>query len=152
MTSPKRPVLGTIAVVCHLIEGRPHVILIQRGKDPNKGAWGFPGGHVEWGETAEAGAARELREETSVIATPVDILTTLNVMRSNAAGEVVSHYLLTAVACDYVSGTPHPDDDAADARWVAVDDLAASDLGLLPQVIEVAKAAQTRLLSRIDSV
>ncbi len=146
MTPLKRPVLGTIAVVCHEIDGRAHVILVQRGKDPSRGAWGFPGGHVEWGETAEAGAARELLEETGVTALPNEIIKTLNVLRRDDSGAVVTHYLLTAVACDYVNGTPTPDDDADAARWIAVEDMADSGLDLLPDVIAVAQMAQARLL------
>ena len=51
---------GAIVVLLH--EGR--VLLVQRGKAPDLGLWGFPGGHVEPGESAEAAALRELHEET----------------------------------------------------------------------------------------
>ncbi|KAL3918280.1 MAG: hypothetical protein SGILL_004314 [Bacillariaceae sp.] len=42
-----------------------HYLLIQRGKAPNAGKWSFPGGRLEWGESALEGAQRELAEETS---------------------------------------------------------------------------------------
>jgi ADP-ribose pyrophosphatase YjhB (NUDIX family) len=42
----------------------PHYLLIQRGKAPNAGKWSFPGGRLEWGESALEGAQRELAEET----------------------------------------------------------------------------------------
>ena len=42
----------------------PQYLLIQRGKAPNQGQWSFPGGKLEYGETALQGALRELREET----------------------------------------------------------------------------------------
>jgi ADP-ribose pyrophosphatase YjhB (NUDIX family) len=38
--------------------------LIQRGKEPNKGIWSFPGGKVEVGESSINAAKRELWEET----------------------------------------------------------------------------------------
>ena len=62
-----RPLVGVIAVVCH----RDRVVLVQRGKQPSAGMWGFPGGHLELGETALQAAARELHEETGVTALPL---------------------------------------------------------------------------------
>ncbi len=144
--SPQRPVLGAIAVVCHVIHGLPHVILVQRGKDPNRGAWGFPGGHVEWGETLVQAAVRELLEETDVTATALETLPPVDVIEADDTGTVTMHYVLGAVICSYVSGSPTPLDDAADARWVPVDQIEHLGLDLLPQVAEVARAAQARVL------
>ncbi len=56
------PRLGAIAVLVR----DDRALLVQRGKMPDAGLWGFPGGHVEPGETALAAAVRELREETGV--------------------------------------------------------------------------------------
>ncbi len=144
MSDLNRPVLGAIAVVCRLIDASPHVILVQRGKAPNAGSWGFPGGHVEWGETLAEAAQRELLEETGVIAQPIHALPTLDVITRDAADTVQGHYVLGVIQCRYVSGTPEPRDDAKEARWIPVENLHTSGLPLLPQVIEVAEtAAQT---------
>jgi mutator protein MutT len=110
--SPK-PKLGAIAVVVR--DG--HVLLVERAKAPNAGTWGFPGGHVEWGETALEAAVRELFEETGVTASSPRYLTNLDVMAQDEAGAVQHHYLLAVVLCDYVSGEPVAADDASDARW-----------------------------------
>jgi len=115
MTAPK---LGAIAVVVR--KGR--MLLVQRKKNPNAGTWGFPGGHVELGETAMQAAVRELAEETSVVATPNRYLTNLDVIVHDADGALQYHYLLAAVLCDYVSGEPVAADDAMDARWFAPDE------------------------------
>ncbi len=40
------------------------VLLVERGIDPFKGCWAFPGGFLKMDETTEAGALRELKEET----------------------------------------------------------------------------------------
>jgi 8-oxo-dGTP diphosphatase len=43
-----------------------HVLLVRRAFAPSRGAWDVPGGFVERGETAEAAAKREAREELGV--------------------------------------------------------------------------------------
>lgn len=146
MSPAQRPVLGAIAAVCHVIDGRAHVLLVQRGKEPNRGAWGFPGGHVERGEVIVAAALRELHEETSITAKPLETLPPLDVIERNAQGDVTLHYVLGAVLCAYETGTPTALDDAADVRWVPVDDIETLGLDLLHQVAEVARKAQARVL------
>ena len=131
-----RPKLGAIAVV--LREG--HALLVQRGKAPGKGLWGFPGGHVEPGETGLAAAARELLEETGVTATPLRYITNADVLIRDDAGQLTHHYLLAAVLCDYISGTPVAADDAADARWVPLDRI--EELPLTERVMDVLEAAR----------
>lgn len=137
MSGPAAPVLGAIAVVCR--DGE--VILVQRGKAPRQGMWGFPGGHVELGETALDAAVRELREETGVEAVARRYLNNIDVIVRSEDGVVQTHYLLAAVLCDYVSGEPVAADDAASAGWFAVETLEDSGLALLDQVIATARLA-----------
>ena len=135
------PRLGAIAV---LVEG-DRVLLAQRGKFPDRGLWGFPGGHVEPGETALEAARRELLEETGVRAKPVEYLTNVDVIRHDAQGRVVVHYLLAAVLCADPEGTPRADDDAQDAAWVPVDQVRS---GALPMSAQVARVMELALLRR----
>ena len=46
--------------------GKLKVLLIERGQDPYKGKWAFPGGFVQMDESCEEGALRELEEETAL--------------------------------------------------------------------------------------
>ena len=47
-------------------EKEPRVLLIQRGNEPFKGCWAFPGGFMDMDETTEECAVRELEEETGM--------------------------------------------------------------------------------------
>jgi len=53
------------AIVVRYDAGEPRVLLVTSRRNPKH--WIFPKGHVELGETAEAGALREAREEGGVV-------------------------------------------------------------------------------------
>lgn len=42
------------------------LLLIQRLREPEAGAWGLPGGKIDFGETAETAVVREIEEELGV--------------------------------------------------------------------------------------
>ena len=123
MSDPRAPLtaprLGAIAVVLH----KERFLLVKRRNAPNAGTWGFPGGHVELGETALQAAARELAEETGVIATPERYLTNIDVIAPGDDGRIAVHYLLAAVVCRYVYGEPQAADDAEEAGWFTPDQI-----------------------------
>jgi 8-oxo-dGTP diphosphatase len=66
-----RPFLGTAVIVERNNKPFPfqpgHEILLHKRKpDYTGGAWGFPGGHLEFGETFEQSARREAKEEADL--------------------------------------------------------------------------------------
>lgn len=132
------PRLAALAVV---LRG-DQVLLVQRRNQPDAGLWGFPGGHVEPGETALAAAARELAEETGVTASPLTYLDNIDVIERGADGALRFHFLLAAVLCDYVSGEPVAGDDALAAGWWPVEAVAQ---GAPPQSASVAAVLQKAL-------
>ncbi len=134
------PKIGALAVVLH----DQQVLLVQRSKQPDAGLWGFPGGHVEWGETVLDAAARELMEETGLIAEPMAYLDNLDLLLRDDDGQVQAHYLLVGVACRYVSGTPVAADDARDARWFPIAQIVAQNLPMSDRVPDLLSLALAR--------
>ena len=92
---PKRPVPAVGAIVFR--DGA--VLLVKRGAEPNRGRWSLPGGSLEIGETVEAGAVRETREETGVDVQPLRVLDVRNFIERKD-GEVRWHYVLIDVLCE----------------------------------------------------
>lgn len=117
------------------------VLLARRRNPPDAGLWGFPGGHVEPGETALAAAVRELAEETGVIATPRLYLDNVDLIRHAADGALEFHFLLAGVLCDYVSGQPVAGDDALEAAWFPVEAVLSGALPLSAHVDDLLQRA-----------
>lgn len=132
-----RPVVGVIIVV----RRGNQVLLAQRSRGSYLGKWGFPGGHVERGETIIEAGMRELAEETGVKADPRGVFTHLDVIGRESSGAVPFHYVLLAVLADWISGEGVAADDAAALRWMTLDEMAAGALPLLPDVERVARMA-----------
>lgn len=97
------------------------VLLVERGKEPYKGHWAFPGGFLDMDETAEEGAARELKEETGVGHVILEQLQTFSDVDRDPRERVITIAFYTLVwQKDYqVAGS----DDAADARWFHLSEL-----------------------------
>jgi len=143
------PKIGALAVVLH----QEQVLLVQRSKQPDAGLWGFPGGHVEWGETVLQAAERELLEETGITAEPLHYLDNLDLLKRDDEGQVSVHYLLVGVACQYISGEPEAGDDAKDASWFPIDQIRQGKLPMsdrVPDLLEQALKAN-QAFARPDS-
>lgn len=85
------------------------IVLVER-KFPPPG-WAIPGGFIEVGESAEAAAIREAREETGLEVTLIELLG----VYSDPTRDPRRH-TLTAVYIGLADGVPRASDDAADAR------------------------------------
>ena len=108
----KQPKLAVDAVV---FDGAGRLLLIKRKSPPFQGCYALPGGFVEYGETVEEAARRELKEETGVTAKTRHLVGIYSQADRDPRGHVVSVAFLMKVR----TATPKADDDAAAAEFVA---------------------------------
>lgn len=96
------------------------LLLIRRGHGPAQGEWSVPGGRVEEGELLAEAVVRELAEETGL---------------EGVCGELVGwvervaddhHFVILDFAVQLLdpSATPVAGDDAAEVRWVPLEEVA----------------------------
>ena len=125
------------------------LLLVRRGHGPAAGAWSVPGGRVEHGETLAEAVVREMVEETGLEGVCGKLVGWAEVLpdteRSEqalgaAAGtDPAADGPFHAVILDFrvtllEGGEPRAGDDAAEARWVRLTDVA--DLALAPGLAE----------------
>jgi len=95
-------------------EAEPKVLLIQRGDQPFKGGWAFPGGFMNMDETTEQCAIRELEEETGLKVSKVNQIGAYSKVERDPRGRTVTvAYLAIVDAPIAVNGQ----DDASKAQW-----------------------------------
>jgi 8-oxo-dGTP diphosphatase len=99
----------TVDIIIEIVDGRRRGIVLIERKNPPSG-WALPGGFVEYGETLEAAAVREAREETSL---DVELLGQLGAY-SDPSRDPRFHTIST-VFLARASGQPRGADDAKTA-------------------------------------
>ena len=93
-------------------------LLIQRGINPNRGAWQIPGGYVEADEEIIDAVEREVLEEAGIVARVSDVIGVRHALGAPAANIYVVFRL------DLVSGEPrHDGDETLDAGFFGMDEI-----------------------------
>ena len=105
--APHRTPAPTVDVIISLPGDR--VVLVARRFEPL--GWALPGGFVDLGETVEAAAVREAREETGLAVTLTDLLWVYSDPRRDAR-----QHTMSTVFLGRADGEPRGGDDAAEAR------------------------------------
>ncbi len=98
------PVAGCV------VEHADGVVFVRRGGATGRGRWALPTGFVEWGEAAEAAAARETREETGLDVVLTSLLGVYSYAEPRESGLIVLYVAAS------IGGTLRSGDDAQEAR------------------------------------
>lgn len=106
--SPRTPRLAVDLII--EVEG-DRIVLIRRRNPPH--GWALPGGFVEYGESLEAAAVREAKEETGLDIELIRQLHTYSDPSRDPRGHTVSTVFIASA-----QGTPQAGDDAGDVRTV----------------------------------
>ena len=105
-----------IAVDLIIELGGDRIVLIRRRNPPH--GWALPGGFVEYGESLEAAAVREAREETGLTVELTRQFHTYSDPARDPRGHTVSTVFIAKAR-----GIPQARDDAGDVRTVGLHEL-----------------------------
>ena len=119
MAQPGRPAHALQVSVKGVIVRDRRVLLLRNERDE----WELPGGRIEPGETDAEALVREMQEETGLAVEAGPLLG--GERRPAQDGDVLD---IRDYAATVTGGTLRPGDDAADARWVDLADLAALEV------------------------
>jgi 8-oxo-dGTP diphosphatase len=117
---PRPSVTVDIIIICKF-EDKMKILLIQRGNEPFKNKWAFPGGFIEMDETLEESAVRELHEETGLQEVRLHQFGTYGDPGRDPRGRTVSvvFYGFTDIRNSLVAGS----DDAKNAGWFGMNEI-----------------------------
>jgi ADP-ribose pyrophosphatase YjhB (NUDIX family) len=102
-------------------DGDGRLLLIQRLTEPESGAWGLPGGKIDFGEPAKTTARREIAEELGI---DIEILHLACISEIIDAGDG-RHWVSPIYEARIVSGEPavQEPEKHGGCAWFALSDL-----------------------------
>ena len=121
---PDHPWVGVGVVV--ILDGR--LLKVKSGKERNKGKWSIPGGGVELGETVYEAAVRETLEECSLHVEILKVIDTADNIVQDDSGRIKYHFTIIDLLGRYVSGEVKAQSDAAECRWVVLEEIESLDI------------------------
>ena len=139
------PAVTADAVLFAIRDGKLHMLLIERGDEPFRGSWAFPGGFIGIDEDLAAAVHRELAEETGISGVELEQFHTFGRPGRDPRERVITVAYLGVMADG--GEEPRAADDAAAAAWLAID--ALPDLAFDHN--EMAETAFATLRQRIET-
>ena len=106
------------AVAIAVLDEQGRILLVKRGIEPGLGKWSLPGGYIELGESPEEAAIRELKEETKLKGSGLEIIGVYN-----QENPFYGYVLLIGYLVKEIKGNPSPSDDAASIGYFFIDEL-----------------------------
>lgn len=114
-----RPEVTTDCVILGFDGSELKMLIVKRGIEPFKGSWALPGGFLRMHETIEECAQRELLQETGVEQSFMKQFGVFSALDRDPRGRVVTVAFYALVKLTEVKGG----DDAAEAKWVSLDEI-----------------------------
>ena len=136
-----RPCVTTDCVVFGFDGAKLNVLLIERGIEPYKGCWAFPGGFLNMDETALQGAKRELYEETGLKNAYIHQFHAFTEVNRYPRDRVITIAYYALVKKSEVKGG----DDAAKAQWFPCDKVPSLAFDHLMILREAEKALRRQI-------
>ncbi len=110
-----------------ILEKDGKILLGMRHPDPDKadsafrsaGEWCLPGGKLEWGESIEDGAIREVKEETGITISDPEVISVHNCMNEHA------HFMTVGLVTHQWQGEAlvMEPNEIIEWKWFSLDDL-----------------------------
>lgn len=123
--------------------GAPEVLLVRRA---DNGAWTPVTGIIDPGEQPAVAAAREVLEETGVVAQPELLVRVQSQPEGRHVNGDIAQYLDLTFRFAYVSGQAHPaDGENTQAQWCALDALPSMSTEMYAR-IDAAVAGEDRAI------
>lgn len=113
------PAVTTDSVIFGFDGTKLKVLLIERGQEPHKTRWAFPGGFVRMDESCEEGALRELQEETNMSCSYMEQFRTYSNPNRDPRERVITVAYLALVKTQEVQAG----DDASKAQWFDINEV-----------------------------
>ncbi|MBU1110344.1 NUDIX hydrolase [Patescibacteria group bacterium] len=115
-----------LLVVNAVIQKGEEVLLLKRAKEPHKGTWVVPGGHVKHNEDLETAVKREVREETGL---DIKVIGTVCTHRDDLGIDPRGFHLAVTFLTTPINGKIRKNKEAMAIKWFKLNRL-PKNLGL----------------------